>query len=390
MSKISTFLRSPWFLAIIALVVLRLLFLYLAVNDMPFTGAVADKEVWWIHHGGDEVSYFQSAKALLNWEFVPKSQPLGFSIILAPIVFILDAEDVANIAKIVVILHSIIFYTLAVILVYWLVMEVLGKKKVALTLSGVFLIYPYFFYYFFYIFSNGSEVIMDFMIGRFKQLMFFTMYSDPLSMLVVLFSLILLIKLIKRKDSYKLQRLLLLGVITSFAVIIRMQNAMLLPFYAIVIVYFLKFRSAFYFIAGAFPFILFQLYANFMSNRAILKSAYGLKKGPNMSISMISIEYPLRIFTYPLEYSPLLFLPMALALLTLLAGMYNIVKQSKDIGLILSGYLIVNVGFIMFLEPTFRNPRYFLNVIPAVLILVYFGLLFFYEFIKNARHKQKI
>ena len=182
-------IKSPWFWAVVSLLAVRGAMLFFALHGMPDLGA--DKSSWVTRFGGDEFNYFESAVALLSWDFVPGAFPIGFSLFLVPFVWGFGADSMIDIVKPIILLQSVIFYTIASVLVYILAKQFLIKRIKALAVTLIFTIYPYLFYAFFHFFAQGS-VIESFKISRFAQLMFFLALSDPLAMILMISSLLII------------------------------------------------------------------------------------------------------------------------------------------------------------------------------------------------------
>ncbi len=359
-------LKSPWLWAIFFLVVVRIICLYLTLHNIPYVGAI--KDTWFGEAGGDQMEYFNAARGLLNWDFIPNSYPLGYSLLLMPFILIFKPNSILDIAKPIVILQSVIFYSLAIIFVYFLAKQFL-KKSSSLIIALLFAIYPYLFYLFFHFFSQSSELLQNFTITRFNQLMFFLPLSDPLSTILVLGSLLFVLKIYDKEEA---KSTIFLGLIVSWAVITRLQNAILGPVYVIIFLAKKQFKNAAYFILSSIPLGLLQMYANYRINGSPFKTVYSNLAGavgPE-----ISFKYPLKIVEYSLNYSPiLLFLLLILALLVII-GAKKIIGSNKEKGLILIFYSFSVLAFISVFSMTFLNPRYFLPIIPAVFIFIFAGL----------------
>ncbi len=379
--------QSNLFLLFIVLIILRLGLLALAASDMPNTQAQARGFDWWWQHG-DQRAYFISGQKFLAWDFSwpykSKRVLSGFPLLLAPLIKFYSAQQPADIAIAVVIIHSVFFYALAALLVYVLAKKILASVKQAALVLLLFLIYPYLFYYFFDFFASHNQIIESFKISRFKQLMFIHYGSDPLSMVLMLASLLLLLKIVANSNPKPLSAIGL-GLTAGWAAITRLQNAIVGPLYAVVLLVKRRWQDLACFAASSLPIVFFQLYVNWRSNGAWLKTVYGLKKGPHLDIPFLSLKYPLRLIEYPWHYSPWLFLPMLAAAGLIILGIYQIIKNNKTTGLILTSYLLANTVFILFCEPTMRNPRYFLPVMPLFFIFSLLGLNFIYQKIYGAK-----
>lgn len=374
------FLKNKIFYLILFLIILRIFLVTLSFNNIPDSNI--DPSLWTRSTGGDKGGYFNSAQALLG-EDKKLSWPVGFPLLLIPFIKIFNAQEVVDIIKPVVFVHSIIFYSLVIILVYFLAKKILQNKIKSVIIAFFFLIYPYLFYFFFSSFVQQNEIITPFFIDRFNQLMFLEVLSDPLSILMAVSSLLIILYLLKDKIDSVAAKFIFLGFIVSYAVLTRWQNAILVPIYSLILLGYCRFKSFFYFILGGLFLGIWQLYLNYQNYGSIFKTTYGLYMGPEGDIPMISLYYPLRIFTYPMRYSPFLLLPVILGFILVIAGIKEIIKRNKRVGLITTTYLILYVLMLVFLEPSLRNPRYFLPVIPLIFIFVFVGFEKFIILIKN-------
>ncbi len=367
--QLKKILKTKWFWGIVFLVIFRLLVMFLAVYNIPDIGTV--KGSWWFGGGVDGLDYFHNAKLLTRGLF--GNFPLGFPLMMAPLVGIFHPQDLEHFATVMVFLHSVIFYFLITLIVFFLAKRFLKQNWKAVAIAAFFNIYPYFFYYFIRFFGAHSAILQIDNNVIFTWFMFLGVFSEPLSTLLMLGSLLMILKLAEKKQE-KMAYFFFLGFIVSWAVITRIQNIVLLPFYGFVLAVLRRFKAAAYFTLGAVPFLIFQAYANWVVNHSVFKIGYELHYGPDQSIAFIGVHYIFRIIRYPLENCPLFFIPMILGLFTMVLGMIILIKKNRQEGILLSGYLLVNTIFILFLEPTLRNPRYFLPVIPVVFILAYVGL----------------
>jgi hypothetical protein len=385
--------RNAWIFIILAILTLRMSFLFLAINDIPNTGASAAGFSWWYQHGGDETGYFDSAKALIKWEFLPKASQLGYSILLIPFVLIFGSESVQSIAVPAVIFNTVILGAIITIMVFVLSLKITEDKIKAWIVTTFYTIFPYLLYYFFEFFANDNPVIQGYKISKFKALMFFLILSDSLSVIFVLGSLLLMLKMIK-DPCEKYSNGLFLGLLASFSMVVRLQNAIILVLYPFVFWLLKKIKSFKSFLVGCIPFVLFQAYSNYTSNKSIIRTAYGLMKGPNLDIPVFSLYYPLRIFIYPARYSIWLFPVMAAGAVVVILGLRKIYQKNKTLALFLLNYVFFNSFLILFIEPTLRNPRYFLPVIPVVFIFAVLGIEEIYfmtmQYIRNQKIISKI
>jgi hypothetical protein len=362
-------IRSPFAWLIVGLVVLRIIFLCLYLHDIPNLGV--DRSTWRCCAGGDEGGYFNSARSIINWRFSPSDSTLGYPIILAPFIFITGAVQLEDIFKFVSVFHSVIIYSITAILVYCLAKIYLEKKIKAVIVAGIFTVYPYFGYAAFCLLSDKIPFLHDFITSRFAQLNYFLALSDPLSTLLMLGSLLLFLHVIKNKTVWPF---IFLGLIASWAAITRLQNGIILPFYGILILIFNKFRNAVYFAVGALPLLFLQLYANYQANSSVFANVYSTTPVSQFDVPSFSLFYPLKLIAYIMEYQPIFFIPLIILSALMIFGFYLLIRKNKFSGYVLLGYASAVLLSIIFYEPTFRNPRYFLPIMPIFFIILYASL----------------
>ncbi len=378
-SKIISFSKKhPLFFAISIILIVRIGIFFLTYFGFPDLGG--NENGYIVRLNGDELDYFKSAKALLGFNFIANSFPIGYAIFLAPFVWIFNAESLPEILKPVVIIQSIIFYSAVTLIVYNIAKKIFQEKIRSIIVSVIFLFYPYLFYFFFNFFAGNSDTILNFKITRFSQLMFFPVLSDPLSMLLMVSSLLLMLNIYNKKRP---KTSALLGFILSWAVITRFQNAIIGPVFAIIFLFKKQYKNFIYYAVASVPLLLFQLYANFDGSGSPFKTAYGGQWEQSLGAPAVSITYPLKIIEYALNYSPLLLLPVVLGMILMLIGAWGAIKKSGGKGVIVAVYTFSILGFISLLAPTFLNPRYFLPIIPLIIIFTYLGIEKIYILIKE-------
>ncbi|KKP92333.1 MAG: Polysaccharide deacetylase family protein [Parcubacteria group bacterium GW2011_GWA2_36_10] len=371
-------INKNWLLAISSLILVRLLILFLAKNNFPYLGE--NNSFLFFGFSGDELDYFKGAQSLLSWHFVENLFPIGFSLLLAPLVCLWHAKDIMDIILPVAIINNI-FFVVSVCLVYILAKDFLHNKKKALGIASLFVIYPYFFYYLFHFFAQDSVVINNFKISRFGQLMYFYAISDPFSTILMLSALLLFLKFYK---NTKISFAFMLGILVGLATLTRLQNFIIIPVYLGIFSYFKQYKNISYFILGGLPFAVLQAYINFMSYGSSIGSVYDTVDygGP-----VFGLRYLFKIIEYPLHYGPILLIPLLLFLFLLASGIITVTKNNKEKGWILLLYFGVILGFISLLAPTFLNPRYFLPIIPIMFLYIYSALekiiLYFKQYVKR-------
>lgn len=362
-------LSSPWTWGIVLLIVIRVLSVQLAFENIPFTNVTNGV----FEDGGDGVSYYRITNQILNGDFNYEPHFIGFFIFLAPILKIAghDASFI-EISKLMAWVNGVGLYVMATILVWLLAWHILKSKKLAHVTSAIFLIYPYIFYYLFELFGSGSATLEEFRISRFTQLNFLNVLSDPLSAVLGYASLALLLYIVIRER--KLWVYVLTGFLLSFFVITRTQNVFALLLFVPALLILKRYKGFIYFALAGLPLGILQLVANYLSGGSTVASPYSLYYGGELHIQMFSLKYPLRLITYPLDHIPFLLLIEAVLVVLILYGLWKLIKEDKKLGLLVSGHLFFNIVPLLFIESVMRNPRYFLTVIPIVFIISMYSL----------------
>jgi len=361
-------IRSPWFYLLLVLALSRFAFFWLGLFGFPANASLVGD--WWTLYGGDEINYFKSAKEIIDGDVISRARPIGFPLFLIPFIWFSYSVNFIDAFPLVSFVNGVVLYSVALVLIYFLAKEILGSKLKAYIVAVIFNIYPYLFYFLFKIFVRGNNIISPFVESRFRQLMFWHFGSDPLSIVLILASLLCFILIIRNKVN-SIFIASIVGLMSSWSVIARLQNLIILPIFFLAFLLFRKIKLLKYFFIFSLLPLFLQLYFNFISQDSIFSTSYKLNGGSGSDIPIFSFSYIFRIVTYPLDYGAILLAPIIIILVLAVVGFYYLIKLNKKVGLFLFGYVILNLLFILFLEPTFRNPRYFLPVIPILIIVLY-------------------
>src|SRR3989338_3339668 len=362
-------LSSRWTWAIILLIFIRILSVQLAFMNVPVTdmtdGVFTD--------GGDGTSYFRITNQILNGNFNYEPHAIGFLIFLAPVILVSGATTFAEIANIMAWANGVFLYVLATIFVWILAKQILKSNKFANISAFFFLIYPYVFYYLFDIFGTSGELVSSFKETRFMQLSFLNVLSDPLSSVLAYASLALLFYVIVKERQMWVYALM--GFLLSFFVITRTQNIFALFFFAPALLVLKRYWGFVYFALSSLPLGILQMLANYVSGGSIFASPYGVTYGgPVLNIQMFSFKYPLRIITYPLDHNPFLLVVIIIAAALVIYGLWRLIKEDRRLGWTVTSYLLIFTTPLFFIESVMRNPRYFLAVIPLIIIISLYSI----------------
>jgi peptidoglycan/xylan/chitin deacetylase (PgdA/CDA1 family) len=371
MSGLKSVLRSPWFYGLLLLVLSRFVFFWLGLAGFPVDAALVGD--WWTLYGGDEVNYFGSARAIMDGQFLPRAHPVGFPIFLIPFILLANPVSFIDIFPLISFVNGVVLHSVVLILIYFIAKEILSSRLKAYIVAIAFNVYPYLFYFLFKLAVASNNIIDPFINSRFRQLMFWHVGSDPLSTVLIMASLLILVLTIKNKIN-SAGLMALVGFMASWAAVARLQNLIILPIFFFTLLILKKIRLLKYFTFFGAPLILFQAYVNLVSRGSIFRTSYKINGGSGLDIPIFDFSYAWRIITYPIDYGVVLFVPLLIGLALIAWGLYCLIHSHRALGWFLTGYMVVSILFILFLEPTFRNPRYFLPVIPVMLIVLYFPL----------------
>ena len=382
-ANLSAFFRSRWFWLVLLVVAIRILSVTLAFHNVP----PVDMTDGVFTDGGDGMSYFRITNQVLNGDFNYEPHAVGFFIFLAPFILISGATTFAEIANIMAWANGVFLYVLATILVWILAKQILKSNKFANISAFLFLIYPYIFYYLFDLFGTSGELIASFKETRFMQLNFLNVLSDPLSSVLAYASLALLLYVIIKERPMWVYALM--GFLLSFFVITRTQNVFAIFFFVPALLVLKRYKGFVYFALAGLPLGILQMLANFIGGGSIFSSPYSVVYGGELNIQLFSFKYPFRVITYPLDHNPFLLVVIIAAAIFLIYGLWRLIRENKRLGWTVASYLLILAAPLFFIESVMRNPRYFLAVIPLVIIIAVYSLRDIYLTYASPRLEQE-
>ncbi|MDP2044392.1 MAG: hypothetical protein Q8K15_04410, partial [Candidatus Omnitrophota bacterium] len=211
---------------------------------------------WYFHHGGDEISYFELAKSLVNLKPIKMDAFLGYPLFLTPFIYLYKAETIENILKPVLIIQAFILFNLSIILVALIAKEITKSKLVAGITAFLWTFYPW---------------VLYLLVGRTKDFylggIFLTHHlwlpalSDSISALFLFLAVYLfLISLRKQAIEYHIFTAILIGL----AALTRPFNGIMTLLFVSIYLYQRKLKNTLYFGLAVFTILFPQFLYNWV------------------------------------------------------------------------------------------------------------------------------
>jgi len=372
--------KKYFIIGITILFLIRVVLVFLLMNNIPWT----DMQLGGFspHFGGsywpDEVHYFQLAEAFSKLSAVPNVANLGYPLFLAPIIYFTGATDTIGITKAIFIIQAFLFFSLAIILVALMALEIFKKKSLALTASILFTFYPYLFL------TILKLAHFPRWIPAFHYQMWIVIGADYLSAILIYSGFYLFIRKFN-KNNLNLVYAIIIGIFLSAAALVRVANILYLPLIFLILIWLKKYRESFGFGLAAFLVYLPQWIYNFYFFGSSLTYGYRIQAlsgfAPQTSIfgDWFSFNNVLIFFERVWLNLPVLIWVLPILILILILGFWRFFKQEKHLAVILGFWALLNIGFYIFFVDAQSQLRYFIPSIPPLILLFISGLWASYE-----------
>jgi len=286
-----------------------------------------------------------------------------------------------NISLIFSLLNGLLIFSGAGAVFYFIFNKIFKSQKWAFFSVGFLLFLPHIFYIFAKLFFKNIPFADLFIASRTAQLFWLQSGSDYLAA----FFVYLIFWWLLDKDF---NRTVLTGVLGSLAVMLRPQNFLIFLIVFLVLAFYKKWKKIGLVILSAVPFGLWQTWINWRVSGSVFSFGYDpaynqAMAGLSSSVKIFSGENVLKIFYYINNYSPELFFPLIVIIIGLVVGAVYLWRLDK------SAFFVFGLGggfylfALSFFETTFRNPRYFLPILPALLALSISLFLLIKKYIKK-------
>jgi len=371
---------------IAGLVAVRFLMVFLLMNNIPFAD-IQDNGFRPNFSGSyfpDEVNYFNLGQSFAKFSPIVNVANIGYPLFLAPIIYLTNANSPVDITKIVFIIQAFLFFSLAIILVALISLEILKERKLAIFSAFIFTVYPYLMF----------EVlrIADFprFIPAFHYQMWINIAADYLSAVLVYSGFYLFIKKFNQ-NNLNLTGVVLIGALISAAALVRVANILYLPLVFVVLIWLKKYRASIGFGVAASLVYLPQWIYNFYFFGSPLTYGYripsiGFDSGSKIIGDWFSFENVFIFFERIWQNLPAFVWILPVFILIAAAGFWRLFKQEKHLAVILSFWILLNIGFYIFFVAAQSQLRYFIPSIPPLIILLIFGI---YSILKTWQNRSK-
>ena len=373
--------KKTFWWGIIGLVVLRFVLVFLLMNNIPFTDMRLDgfRPNFGDSYWPDEINYFNLAQSFAKFSPIANVANIGYSLFLAPIIYLTGAGGPVDIAKIVFIIQAFLFFSLAIILVAFMALEIFKKRNLAFIAAAIFAVYPYLLL--------AILKLADFprWIPAFHYQMWITIGADYLSAILLYSGFYLFIK--KFNDN-KISLFLaaVIGALLTAAALTRVANVLYLPLIFLVLIWLKKYRESTGFGAAAFLVYLPQWVYNFYLFGSPFTYGYRIQElsGHGLETKIIGGWFSLNnvaIFFEKIWLNlPALIWILPILILILILGFWRFFKQEKHLAVVLGFWALLNIGFYIFFVASQSQLRYFIPAIPPLIVLFILGVIRIYEF----------
>lgn len=360
-----------------------------AMQDIPPTGVKLGG--WWFNHGGDEQEYFSLAKSIADLDLIQGRQTLGYPLFLAPFIYFTGADNMKDIAKPLFIIQAFILFSLSIILVSLIAEKIFQSRIIGVISGGIFTFFPYLFYFFLYclgcIYPRFEAYSLIQGPIEFISMNWLLLITDSLSAFLVYFCFYLFLKE-SDKENPKVSLLILLGILSGFAALVRIANILIIGIFALV--WLLRKRIKEFFLVVAVPF--FILLPQFIYNQTFFGSpltfGHRVYSGYSNIFALFSFYRWFGIFEAVYFKAPILIYILPFLVIFLSLGVWRFMKINKIIAIVLLWWFF---SFFVFYAAYASYPgeegyvafRLFIPIIPPFIFLILASFLHIFKRLKR-------
>lgn len=371
---------------IATLMILRIILLALAINNIPFTDIQPN---WRPNFQGtyqpDEIVFFNLAQSLADFKPIPSIVYIGHAFFLAPFMYFTGATNIDTAIKPLIIVQSILLYIAVIIFVALIGLKFFRNRKLALISAFIYLIYPYLLFGFFKVFNPKSAFAV------FHYQLWIFMLSDYLSAFMVLLAFWLAIKLVERLKNPEgniLRGATLLGLVSGLTALVRPPNIAIPAFLFLFLVYHKRIKISLIFGFSAFAAYIPQLiYNTYFFGRPWLFGNPVLNAGKAAEATKAFVQKNWSFSNYWLNFSYfspdnyLWFFLFAAAfiLIILFFGLRYLRKTNPDLIPLFSFWFLFYLLFYGSFGGALSQLRYFLPLIPVFIYFLVASFSYLYE-----------
>jgi hypothetical protein len=352
------------FSALSVLALLRIGMVAGFLMDMPHI----EHSGWQFHcGGGDQALYFNMAKSFADLHPIHEKYPIGFPLLLAPLVSMYNAHVWQDLIKPVMVIHTMLAI-LSIYLVGYITRMVTRKISVSIICALAWILVPYVLCYFSGFF-NAPWLRNTYV----SYTMWFAMLSEPSTTFFLLLNIYLYFKSLEKESLPWLA-----GIIAGITISIRIASAIYVLIFAAGYMLRRKYRDAVLFIAVISIILIPQLAYNLHFNHGLFTFGYttidataiGREVLFSFAFTLSFINFILSFINYLVSMHPFVFCSLlAFALIAPVTIFYAFRTARYQWGVLL-GLVAIHILFYSAWW-AFVNDfiRYVMPIIPVVIII---------------------
>jgi hypothetical protein len=316
---------------------------------------------WQFHcGGGDQILYFNMAKSFAAGNPIHEKYPIGFPLLLAPLVTMCNAQVWQDLIKPVMVFHTGLAL-ISIYLVGYIASMITRKTAVSILCALVWTITPYLIY-FFAGFFNAPWLRNTYV----SYAMWFAMLSEPSTTLFLLLNIYLYFKSLEKESLTWLA-----GLAAGITISIRITSAIYVLIFAGGYVLRRKYRAAVLFIAVITMSLIPQFLYNLYFNHGLFTFGYSTVDATTRGREVLfSLAFTRSFIEYLAYKHPLLFYPLLAGAVSAAATLFYAFRAERFQWGILTGLALIHIMFYSTYWAFISDfIRYVLPIIPIVIII---------------------
>lgn len=391
---INNFSVKQFWIGVGLLIVLRILMVLFLMFEVPYVDFHFDTFAFGGGLGyGDETDYFSLAKQITEFDLKEGSDrlPVGVPIYLAPFVYFFNAETVYDISMPTFIFSAFIFYSISIVLVSLTGRLFFKSNIMGLVLAVIYIFFPWIFY-----FLNMGPYVKNY--GTFVNLMWLNngMMTDVPSALLLYFVFYFLLKNLENRNF---KNYILIGLFFGLACLVRDTNLIFFP--VVFLMSFAKnnFKNLFVMLSIIFVICSVQLVYNYLARGSFFDNGGGMTMIDGMTLddyhlykmgtiakSGLSPQNYLYFLTVLDKYFPFLIFLLFGGISVIVFSFYYIYKNlDKRFFYLMLFWVLPFIALFASYNTGARAIRYWLPIIPQMIMLGFCGLGILFYFLKYTK-----
>ena len=339
--------------ALTALVVLRILMVAGFIADIP-----PIQHTGWQFHcgGGDQILYFNMAKSFAALSPINEKYPVGFPLLLTPLVLFFNPSVWQDLVMPVVMFHTILAL-ISIYLVGYITKALTKRTYLSIFSALVWTLFPYLIY-FLAGFFNTAWLRNTYV----SYAMWFAMLSDPSTAFFLLLNVYVYILSLKKN-----QWALLSGIIAGITASIRVTSFMYAAVFALGYLLNRRYRNALLFIIAIAITLIPQFVYNVYFNKGLF--AYGYTHEAERRELLFSVQYAGDFMVYLLSKHHVIFwMCLVSAIILPVSVLYAFHAEKRQWAILLTLLYVHVVVYSTWWAFISDCIRYVLPIVPLVII----------------------